>query len=156
MSKHSEPYINSWITLPTLLHSLSQSYRNLVTSWAEIQASLTAGEKFSHVSNLHRITRQTERRLWQRKHWPVMFQVVTSGNPTPTWPKKEKVLPAWIEKQATIVRLMRPLSSDSPGMLVVLCQGGFDVRNRSPLSASQIMLSLLTYFTVYVCQDTRR
>jgi len=33
-----------------------------------------------------------------------MFQVVTSGNPTPTWPKKEKVSPAWIEKQATIVR----------------------------------------------------
>lgn len=52
--------------------------------------------------------------------------------------------------------LTHPLSSDSPGVLGVSSQGQFDVRNRSPRSASRLMSSLLTYFAVYVCEDTRR
>jgi hypothetical protein len=52
--------------------------------------------------------------------------------------------------------LRRPLSSAGPGMLGVSFLGQFDVRNRSPLSASRFMSSLLTYFAVYVRQDTRR
>jgi len=51
--------------------------------------------------------------------------------------------------------LMRPLSSDGPGMLGGSFQSQLNVWNPLPMAAIRLLSSWLTYFAMYVCQDSR-